>query len=618
MLLHRTFLLRALPEPGEDPDLINLSASSEEPVERGRFREILSHDHGAVSVIARAVLFNHDANQIIGSIAEGGVAGDRTTRFKVRLLPGATLPTGIKASDAVRSGALVGVSVGYSIDGFTRSEADGKITIRADKWTIREVSLTPIPADPTVGIGRSLSDDDQAAYAAAFGITTPQARTMTTPADPAPSTDPSDSAVRAELESFKRADRLRTLATSHGVDITGLDLRSFASDEAGITALLERKAKVTPAVTPAGTVSPVQVTVDAADKVRNAVTDAILYRGGATEANATDGGMRRHSLRDLIRRSARLGGVPGADDLAGDDLMDYALRQGQFKTRAYSASDFPNLLANAAQKFVLNGFTRTGSTWRQWTRLKMVPDFKAVTAAAGAMGLFGQQPAEGMPLPNLNLTEASLTVQAKMGGASVVLTRQLLQNDDLGEIARKFSQIGAIADQTIEYAAIQALLNATWTGAVTSGADLTLTATAPEAAIGKAVADFLGKTDPAGIPINAIPRIALVTPTMLVNARKVLFQAQASPDLKVFSGQIVPLVVPYLISTAVSANASADNFYLVADPAQVDGVIVALVDEAPRLIEMDTAGVPGQGFRAEFPWGVAVNGTYGLQKVTKA
>lgn len=56
----------------------------------------------------------------------------------------------------VRDGILRGVSFGYSIDKMEERE-DGLV---ATNWSPYEVSLAVIPADPTVGVGRSLEIDD--------------------------------------------------------------------------------------------------------------------------------------------------------------------------------------------------------------------------------------------------------------------------------------------------------------------------------------------------------------------------------------------------------------------------------------------------------------------------
>jgi HK97 family phage prohead protease len=56
----------------------------------------------------------------------------------------------------VRDGEITAVSVGYRINKAERAgERDGIPIFRATDWTVLEVSLVPMPADETVGIGRA-------------------------------------------------------------------------------------------------------------------------------------------------------------------------------------------------------------------------------------------------------------------------------------------------------------------------------------------------------------------------------------------------------------------------------------------------------------------------------
>ena len=70
---------------------------------------------------------------------------------------------GEKAFGKVKSGSLRGVSVGYQITKARRIEEDEEFegtkgpALIAQKWMPYEISLTPIPLDATVGVGRDLT-----------------------------------------------------------------------------------------------------------------------------------------------------------------------------------------------------------------------------------------------------------------------------------------------------------------------------------------------------------------------------------------------------------------------------------------------------------------------------
>jgi phage head maturation protease len=66
----------------------------------------------------------------------------------------------------VKGGTLKGVSVGYMVENWeevmpNKQSQDGRFTgpcSIAKKWAPYEVSIVSVPADPTVGVGRSLDD----------------------------------------------------------------------------------------------------------------------------------------------------------------------------------------------------------------------------------------------------------------------------------------------------------------------------------------------------------------------------------------------------------------------------------------------------------------------------
>jgi phage head maturation protease len=63
---------------------------------------------------------------------------------------------GNQSLEEVASGVLRGVSFAYNILGHRVDDLGaGRQRVTADKWAAYEITLTPIPADPTVGVGRA-------------------------------------------------------------------------------------------------------------------------------------------------------------------------------------------------------------------------------------------------------------------------------------------------------------------------------------------------------------------------------------------------------------------------------------------------------------------------------
>jgi len=140
--------------------IVTFSVSSEAPVERWYGIEILDHSPSSIdkSRLNQGIpgLFNHDRNLQTGRIEDFGVKDKKlyvTQRF------GNSPFAQEKLVDA-RDKILVDASIGYIPHDYQFTEGkNGKPdTVRWTNWTPVEASLVTVPADITVGIGRSLED----------------------------------------------------------------------------------------------------------------------------------------------------------------------------------------------------------------------------------------------------------------------------------------------------------------------------------------------------------------------------------------------------------------------------------------------------------------------------
>lgn len=139
---------------------VDVSFSSETPVKRWFGLEILLHSPENVGLgrirSMGAALMNHDPRMIIGTVKNVRIDGKRG----VATIVFDDDEDGNKAFKKVTSGSLRGVSVGYVIEKFREIRSDeewngikGPAYV-ATRWSPYEISLTPIPADHTVGVGR--------------------------------------------------------------------------------------------------------------------------------------------------------------------------------------------------------------------------------------------------------------------------------------------------------------------------------------------------------------------------------------------------------------------------------------------------------------------------------
>lgn len=141
---------------------IELSFSSEEPVDRYFGVEILDHAAGACD-LARLkaggpLLLEHDRRMQIGIIEDAWM--DATTkrgRARARFGKG---PLATEVWNDVVDGIRTNTSCNYDLNEVVReSEKDGKPTFRVRKWTPNEISIVSVPADTTVGVGRGIPQD---------------------------------------------------------------------------------------------------------------------------------------------------------------------------------------------------------------------------------------------------------------------------------------------------------------------------------------------------------------------------------------------------------------------------------------------------------------------------
>jgi len=152
--------------------------SSEYPVMRYFGSEVLSHEMEAADLgrlnDGAPLLFNHDPDRVVGVVERAWVDGEKKRGYaKVRFSRN-SFAQEILAD--VRDNILRGISFGYSIDKMEERGGD----FVATRWSPYEVSVVSIPADPTIGIGRSLNDETSV-QAAPAASPTPEPEMENTP-----------------------------------------------------------------------------------------------------------------------------------------------------------------------------------------------------------------------------------------------------------------------------------------------------------------------------------------------------------------------------------------------------------------------------------------------------
>ena len=141
----------------EEKRTVPISFSSEAEVERWFGNEILDHQKKSVNLdrlkSGGPLLLNHNSRDQIGVVEEAKIdSKERVGRAVVRF---SKSQRGEEIYQDVLDGIRRSVSVGYRIHEIElEKEKDGVSTFRANSWEPLEVSIVPIPADVSVGVGR--------------------------------------------------------------------------------------------------------------------------------------------------------------------------------------------------------------------------------------------------------------------------------------------------------------------------------------------------------------------------------------------------------------------------------------------------------------------------------
>ena len=325
--------------------------SSEFPVERYFGSEVLSHEKGAADLDrlndSAPLLFNHDPDRVIGVVERAYIdekkrRGYTQVRFSRNEFAQEVL------SD-VKDGILRNVSFGYSIDKMEEREGGDFV---ATSWRPYEVSVVSIPADPGVGIGRSLVDSETEQAASAAPI----------PSVPAmENTAPDLQQVRAEAAEAERSRiaGISALCSKHNFEDMGRQLieSGRSIDEARAAVLEKLGAK------PVETVKPVELEqrdhsdYQIADGIRAMCTGDWSSRGA---------GLVRELSQEVMRASGRTASsersffVPFSALTRATYVTSTASAGGNLVATDLLADDFIEALRDASPVMGLGVRTMTG------------------------------------------------------------------------------------------------------------------------------------------------------------------------------------------------------------------------------------------------------------------
>lgn len=592
-----------------DNRTVELSFSSETPYGRWFGDEILCHDEECINLERFSnglgtVLFNHDRDAVVGHIEKVWLEDNRGKAL-VRFDTDEQSET---IFQKVQSGTLQGVSVGYAIYRYevlededtksTNGRFNGPAYVVTD-WEPLEISIVSVPADPTVGVGRSAEEIHTSIDTQEDNTRMDQEKTLEV--QEVKSTPVETGITQEDLQKAMEQERKRTseiTALFRDFDVEGADeaiVMGVSVDEARAMVMDQLRARN----------KGVSVTMGEAesDKFRAAAQDAVLMAAGIPVADAAPGAQELcgHSMVELARESLQREGLQAN---FGDN-MELA------RQAINSTSTFPAIMANLANKSIMTGFNEAETTFQIWAGKGSNRDFKeAARVALSEAGNLELVP-EGGQFQQDFLGEASARTKVATYGKLFSLTRQAIINDDLGLFSKIATKYGSAAKRLVNK-----MVYAQLTGNVKMQDNVALfdskhgnVAGTGEALSVKAIAKAItamrrqkGITGDA--TLNITPKYLVVPPELEMTAYQIVNSTAAVDGVN--SGVVNPYKGRFVV-VADAELTDPDAWYLVADASQHDTIEVTYLNgvETPRLETRQGFDVDGIEYKVAFDCGVS-------------
>ena len=357
-----------------------------------------------------------------------------------------------------------------------------------------------------------------------------------------------------------RMGEITKLCQRHGLESLSVRLiedgssvekaRAIVLDE-----LAERDAK-------APTLPRIEMQRDETDTRRAALENVIVHRAG--HGKLDDNGRRfiGLSLLEMARRSVEAQGIR-TEGMSRMQLAERAL---------HSTSDFPEILANVANKTLRAAYEAQNRTFVVWCRQNTAVDFKQMSRTQ-----LGDAPTLQVVNENGEFTYGSIgegaeKYQLATYGRIVGVTRQAIVNDDLGAFSRVIPAFG-VAAANLESETVYGILNANPNMADGTAlfhddhGNLDGAGAIAVATLGAGRARMRKQTGINGSPINVAPSYLLVPPELETIAQQftsTAYMPEAGANINPFAGTLQVI--------ADSRLTDAADWFLAANPGQIDTI----------------------------------------------
>lgn len=563
-----------------------LTFSSEEPYKRWFGNEVLCHDDGCMDLSRLqdigVLLWNHNDNKPIGRIESAWVDADKRGHAKVVFDADEEAD---RIFQKVQSGTLRGVSVGYRVSVWedvesgamsTNGRFAGPCSI-AMRWEPFEISIVSVPADATVGVGRSMHEKQEEK-----NMETNMKHTPYEEKNPADMTAEQEKAAQEAIDRALEAERKRNgeiMALCRKFDVNadefitkGMNLEDV---QKAVLKQLEERNKPTEIV----------VEQEEGEKFRAAAIDGLAMRAGIAVSKPAAGAesFRGRSLLRLAQEIYERETGVSASKLQDEELLRTVMSGG--------TGNFPNILANVGNKSMMHAYNEIPTTYQYWTARGSNADFKPSTRVGLGAADELLEMTENGEFKSAEVTDYGQTTGIKTFGRSYSITRKAIINDDLGALTELPAKYGAAVRRMINRMAYDALTKDTNLFASKNKNSGTGAISITSLAAGKVA--MARQTDPSGkAVINALPVYLIVPPELETTASQLIASAvdptknNAVPNP--FANKLTVVSDPCITDT--------EAWYLAAAPGVIPGIEITYLNgkDTPTMetqVDFNTLGI---------------------------
>ena len=415
---------------------VELSFSSETPYKRWFGTEILGHKSENIDLTRLSeigvLLFNHNSDKPIGCVESVELdEEERKCKATVRF---DNDEESEKIYQKVLSGTLKGVSVGYRVSVWEEVESgamsvDGRFAgpcSIAAKWMPYEISIVSVPADASVGVGRSenLEIQEEKGDEKLMGAENKNTNQI----------DLENERKKAIEVERQRSFEIMAMCRRFELEPDEYLSSDKTVDEVRKLVLDELSKKRQPLN--------VTITADEEDKFRNAAIDGLAMRAGLSIDKPAEGAQDFRGKRMLRLAAECIERSTGENTRHMDDeqLVREALA-GQ--------GAFAGILSNVAHKSMAQAYQTAPTTYQLWTGKGSNSDFKDATRYRLSEGDVLEKMTSQGEFKDSQVSESSVKTSVATYGRSFSITRQALINDDLGALNQIPAKYGAACRRMI-------------------------------------------------------------------------------------------------------------------------------------------------------------------------